>query len=105
VLSRTELVDIDEPACLWPDQRQQPALERPLVQPDLVPDAESPDHVEELLQGDTLGVDQQLLARVEDPQVAEHLALWGQERRVATLARLERLHVVRDLALEEGLRV
>ena len=52
---------------------------------------------------DALGVEQQLVAGVEDPQVAQHLALGGEERRVAALARGQRLDVVGDLALEEAL--
>ena len=46
-------------------------------------------------------VEQQLVARVEDPQIAEHLALVRQEGGVAALAGDERLDVVRDLAMEE----
>ena len=52
-----------------------------------------------------LGVEQQLVAGVEDPQVAEHLPLVGQEGRVAALAGHERLDVVRHLAVEELLRL
>jgi DNA polymerase-3 subunit epsilon len=85
-------------------QRQQPALERALVQLDVVAEREAADHVEQLLERHPLGVEQQLGARVEDPQVAEHLALRRQERRVAAAPRHERLDVVRDLPLEELLR-
>ena len=52
---------------------------------------------------DALAVEQQLVARVEDAQVAEHLALVGQEGGVAARAGLERLDVVGDLALQEVL--
>ena len=43
--------------------------------------------VEQRLQRDALGVEQQLVAGVEHAQVAEHLALGRQERRVAALRR------------------
>jgi len=52
-----------------PDQRQQPALQRALVQLDAVADAEATDHVEELLQSPALGVEQQLAPGVQDAQV------------------------------------
>jgi hypothetical protein len=75
------------------------------VQLELVAEAEVPDHVEQLLQGDSLGVEQQLIARVENPQVAEHLPLRRQERRVAALSRSQALDVVADLSLQKGLGV
>jgi len=87
------------------DQRKQAALERALVQLDGVADAEAPDHVEQLLQRHAFGVEQQLIAGVEDPQVPEHLALRGEEGRVAALALGQPLDVVGDLALQERLRV
>ena len=46
----------------------------------------------------------QLLAEVEDAQVAEHLALRREERRVAAAPGVERLDVVGDLSGEELLR-
>ncbi len=76
------------------EQREQPALERALVQLHLVADAEPPDHVEQLLERDPLGVEQELVARVEDPQVAEHLALRRQKSGIATLSGGQRLDVV-----------
>ena len=84
-----------------PDQRQQPALERALVQLDVAAELVAPDHVEQLLQRDPLGVEQQLVAEVEDPQVAEHLALVGEERGVAAVPGVERLDVVGHLAVQE----
>ena len=86
-------------------ERQQPALERALVQLDVVADAEPPDHVEQPLERDALGVEQQLVAGGQDPQIAEHLALGRQERGVAAGAVGEPLDVVRHLALEEAARV
>jgi len=59
------------------DQRQQPALERALVQLDVVADPVAADHVEQLLQRRALGVQEKLVAEVEHAQVAEHLALGG----------------------------
>ena len=58
-----------------------PRCDRALVQLDVVADLEAADHVEERLQRDALGVEQQLVAAVEDAQVAEHLALVGEEAR------------------------
>ncbi len=87
------------------DQRNEAALERALVQLDVVADAEAPDQVEELLERHAFGVEQQLIAGVEGPQVTEHLALRGEEGRVAALALDQTLHVVGDLALQERLRV
>ena len=68
------------------DQRQQSTLKRALVQLDLVADPEAADHVEQLLQRDALGIEQQLVAGVEDAQVAEHLALRSEKRGVAAVA-------------------
>jgi len=89
-----------------PDQRQQAHLERALVQLDVAAELEAPDHVEQLLQRHALGVEQQLVARVEDPQVAEHLPLVGQERGVAPVARRQADDVIGHLAVQEvlGLR-
>jgi hypothetical protein len=86
-----------EPARVGPDQRQQPGLERALVQLDVHPELVAADHVEQPLQGRALGVEQQLVAGVEDPQVALHLALVGQERGVGAGAGDQRLDVVGDL--------
>ena len=99
--------------CLGADQRQQAALQRALVQLNVVADLEAADHVEQRLQRHALGVEQQLLARgpssalviagadVEDAQVAEHLALVRQEGRVAPFARVAGLEVVGHLAVQE----
>ena len=85
------------------DERQQRGLQRSLVDFDVAPELVAPNHVEQLLQGDALGVEQQLAAGVEHAQVAEHLALVREERGVAAAARHEPLDVVGDLALEERL--
>jgi hypothetical protein len=86
-------------------ERQQPALERALVQLDVVADAEPPNHVEQPLECDALRVEQQLVAGGQDPEIAEHLALGRQERGVAAGNVGEPLDVVRHLALEETARV
>jgi hypothetical protein len=83
------------------DERQQPGLQRALVQLDVAAELEAADHREQVLQRDALAIQQQLVAGVEDPQVAEHLALVRQERRVAAAARLQALDVVGHLALQE----
>ena len=105
VLGRGQFGDGGDRRRFRPDQRQQPSLQRPLVQLDRVADAEAADHVEQLLQRHALGVEQQLIVCIEDAQVAEHLALRGQERRVTAAPRRQRFDVVRHLALEEALRV
>ena len=56
--------------------------------------------VEEHLQCDALGVEPQLAAGAQHAQVGEHLALVGQQRRVAAAAGRQRLDVVADLAVE-----
>ena len=55
---------------------------------------------------DALGVEPELVVGVEHPQVGQHLALVGQQRRVAAAAGDQRLDVVGDLAGEQllGLR-
>ena len=90
------------------DQREQAPLERALVQLDRVADLEAADHVEQPLQRDALGVEQELrrrlrriLAQREDAQVAEHLSLVREEGRVAALARAQVRELVRHLAVEE----
>src|SRR6185437_6654694 len=75
-------------------QREQPALKRALVQLHGVADAEAAHHVEQLLEGDALSVQEDLVAGVENTDIAEHLALGGEERRVAAGSRRERLDVV-----------
>ncbi len=87
------------------DQRQQPALDRALVQLQVIADPEPADHVEQGLQRDALGVEQQLLADVEHAQIAEHVALVGEERGIAAGPGRERLDVVGHLAGEEPLRL
>ena len=60
------------------DEREQTALQRALVQFDVVAQRVAADHVEERLQRDALGVEQQFgggWARIEHAQVTEHLAL------------------------------
>jgi hypothetical protein len=68
-------------------------------------DLEAAQRVEERLQGGALAEQEELVARVDDPQVGEHLALVRQQGGVAALARLERLDLVADLPVEERLRV
>ncbi len=88
------------------DQREEPALQRALVQLHVIADAKPMQQVEELLEGDPLSVEQQLIAGVEDAQVAEHLALLGEKGGVAARSTHQHLDVVADLALEKclGLR-
>jgi hypothetical protein len=105
VLGRRELAEVGDRPGLEADQRYQPALERALVQLHVVADAEPPDHVEQLLERDALGVEQQLVSGIEHAEVSKHLALWGQERCIAALARGQRLDVVGHLALQEAPRV
>ena len=105
VLDVREVLGAGHAARLGPDQRQQAGLERPLVQLDVAAELEAADHVEELLEGGALAVEEQLVARVEHAEVAEHLALVGEERGVAAGAGLEALDVVRHLAVEELLRL
>ena len=78
-------------------------LQRALVQLDVAPELVAADHVEELLQRDPLAVEQQLVAEVEDPQVAEHLALVGEEGGVAAVTRRQAEDVVGHLAVQEVL--
>ena len=73
-----------------PTNDSKPALECALVELYVVAHLEAADHVEEGLQRDALGIEQQLdgaspVAHSEDAQVAEHLALVGQEDGVAAL--------------------
>src|SRR5215207_64275 len=105
VLHLRQVVGARDPAGVRADQREQPALDRPLVQLHRAPELEAPDHPEQFLQRDALAVEQQLVARVEDPQVAEHLALVREEGGVAAGAVRQALDVVRDLALQELLRL
>ena len=82
------------------DDRQQPLLERALVQLGVPADRAAAEMVEERLERRALGEQQELVAGVQDAQVAEHLALVRQQRRVAAGAGGERLDVVGDLAVE-----
>ena len=93
VLGRAQL-DPGRRLGLGAQQRQQTALQRALVQLHRVADAEAAHHVEQLLQGDALGVEQDLVSRVEDADVAEHLALGGEEGGVAAGPGRQRLDVV-----------
>ena len=104
------VLQLAEPAArdclgLQAQQRQEPTLEGALVQLDLEAKAEAADHVEQLLERHSLGVEQDLVAGIEDPQVAQHLALGGEKRGVTALARGQHLDVVGHLALEEALGV
>ena len=74
----------------------------------LVADLEAADHVEQRLQREALGVEQQLGRRpcrvpaaCEDAQVAEHLSLVREEGRVAAIAGAQVGELVRHLAVEE----
>jgi hypothetical protein len=84
-----------------PDEREQPELERALVELDLAADHRRAQLVEEGLQGDALAVELELVAEVEHAQVAAHLALGGEQRGVAARARDEADDVVGHLAGEE----
>ena len=75
------------------------------MQLDVVADRPAAQRVEERLQRRALGVEPQLVAEVEHPQVGEHLALGGQQRGVEAAAGPERLDVVGDLARQEPLGV
>ena len=57
-------------------ERQQPALERALVQLDVEAELVAPDHVEERLQGDALGVEPQLVAESSTRRSPSILPLW-----------------------------
>ena len=94
---------LDDRVGLGAEQRDQSALQGSLVQLQVVAEFETTDHVEEVLERHALGVEQELVAGIEDPQVSEHLALRGQKGRVAPPARGQRLNVIGDLTLEEGL--
>jgi hypothetical protein len=74
------------------------------VQLHVVADLEATDHVEQGLQRQALGIQRHLVAEVQDAQVAEHLALRREKRRVAACSRGERLGVVRHLPGKELLR-
>jgi hypothetical protein len=105
VLGGAEVLHPRDLVGLGSDQRQQPAFDRALVQLHVVAEAEAADHVEQLLQRHPLGIEQQLVAGVEDPDVAEHLALGGEERRKAAPPGHERLDVVGHLTLQKLLGV
>ncbi len=99
VLGGGELSDPAHRGGLRPQQGDEAALHGALVQLDIESDAEAADHVEQLLQRDALGVEQQFLAGVEDAQIPEHLALGGEERGVAAGAGGQALDVVGHLTL------
>jgi len=84
-----------------PHQREQRLLERALVQLGLPAHRAAAQGVEERLERHALGVEPELRAGVDDPQVGQHLALVGQQGGVAAAAGRERLDVVRDLAGEQ----
>ncbi len=96
---------LDELSGQRADEREQTALQRALVQLDAIAKRVAPDHVEKRLQRHTLGVQQQLIAGVEHPQVAEHLALLREECRVAAASRCQADDVLGDLAVQELLGV
>src|SRR6185503_10631463 len=73
------------------DQREQAELERALVKLGVEADVEAPQRVEQGLQRGALAQEQQFVAGVEYAEVGEHLALGGEQRRVAAGPRLERL--------------
>jgi len=91
-----------------PDQGEQGLLHRPLVQRGLPADRRPAQLVEERLERDPLAVEVELGSLAADPQhpqVAEHLALVGQQRGVAAVALLERLDLVGDLARQQARRL
>ena len=85
-----------------PQKRQDRALGRAVRDLDLPPDlvhAQVPEH---RLERVGLGVEPQLRgAGRKDPHVGQDVGLGVQQRGIATLTGRRRLHVVRDLALEE----
>jgi hypothetical protein len=105
VLGRREGVGARHAAGLGPDHGEQGALHGALVDLDVASDLEPPEQVEELLEGDALRVEPQEAVAGEHAQVAEHLALVGEERGVAARAGRERDHVVGDLPLQEVARL
>ena len=105
VLVPTKLAGAGERRRIGADQGQQPTLQGPLVHLDVVADAEPPDHVEQRLQRDPLGVQDELVPGVQDPDVAEHLALRREERGVAAGAHREPLDVITHLPLKEACAV
>jgi hypothetical protein len=68
-------------------------------------DQPAADLVEQRLQRDALGQEQEAVVGGDHPQVAEHAALVGQQRGVAAVAGLERGDLVADLAVEELARL
>jgi hypothetical protein len=100
-----QLAGVRDLARPWPDQRQLALGECALVELDLVPDHESAQRVEHILEGGALGIQPQLVAEVEHAHVPDHLALVGEHRRVAAAAGLEGQDVVGHLAGEELLGV
>ncbi len=83
-----------------PEQRQLAALERALVQVGAEADEAVAQRVEDRLERDALHVQQQLVPGVQDPQLAEHLALRRQHGRKLARPGRERRDVVRDDAVE-----
>ena len=94
VLGRTQVADPGHRLGLGAQQGEQPPLEGALVQLHRVADAEAAHHVEELLEGDALGVQEDLVSGIEDADVTEHLALGGEKGGVAAASGRQRLDVV-----------
>ena len=78
------------------------------MQLDVITHLEASDHVEQTLERDPLGIEQQFAglglrggAGREDPQIAEHLALVGEKGRVSAFARFQVDKLVGDLTVQE----
>ena len=87
------------------NQREQRKLQRPLVQLRCVADAKPRQRVEQRLQGDALGVEQQLLVAAQDPDLGEHSPFGVEQRCVGAAAGRDRGDVVGEQRIEEGDRV
>jgi len=82
VLGIWKLFGVNDAYRVGTDQREQPALERALVQLGRVPDAELGQRVEQRLQADALAVEQQLVFGREHPHLRQHPPLVGEQRGV-----------------------
>ena len=89
------------PAGVGPISESRPRSTVRLCSCDVVADLEAADHVEQGLERHALGIEEELVAEVEDAQVAEHLALRCEERRVAAAPWREGLDVVGHLPGEK----
>ena len=92
----------DGAAGLGADQREQAALERALVQLGAVADAELRQRVEQGLERDALGVEQQLVLGAQHADLGEQAALVRQQRRVDAGAGRDGRDVVGEQRVEVG---